>query len=715
MKFRTVLTASALAVAVAGCGGGGGGGNGMPGPSATPTPPPALRNSQVFYIITLSSQRQTEVVPAGSAPVPPAGGSVGGPVPGAVITYPDGTTQTADQNGIFNPAVSPYVQSNLALIATSPVTQPHIKASTPSGDALGSSAYVAGYGSVTAPTGEPIAGAFLLPTATELFAGGQAVLHAEGTDIEDLVASLAQDTITWTSADGATVTPIPGTADAVYNAPSVSGASVLSDVVTATVRVPNSPVPFTATAQVTVLGPGAGYTVSGTLATASGSAIPGGTALFVQDDRPRIFPSFNWFALAGANGAYQGLIPANTDFGTAIGAPAASAPGGAANFLPALVNLTGEPDFTSLAAGQAGTVNLTISGSTGLDDKHDDASAAYPPPIAQTRDAWYATIALAQPYPYDADSGLQPLLTVPSTFPSPAAPALVGSGLFARWCYQWTDANGTPELVVVDNASASSCSQPGDTAFAITPQTQPGSYAFVQYVLPKGAYALAAPLDPAPSGAMLLAGGTWNGPASATNVQLAFYDPLDQVPAAPLYTQAFQYAYASSGGLATVTITNSKLIDPLTGHLLQSIPSATVSQIAPLGGPGGCVQGSTQPALCYHGTATLTHYEYTPAGTLAQNFTVDAQYYGDGSATRSFGSASATDRSEVLMPFASDAARTAGSCFVCNAGGSFIDTDGRTQIGAFSIATGGVVTFDLLNTGEGGAPGSPVDALSFVF
>jgi len=747
-RAATMVAAGAALAWLSGCGGGGGtaapGAATAPGTgSPSPAPTAGATTYQVHFIITMAGQTQLEVTPGNAAPVAPPGGSVGAAAAGAVVTYPNGSTQVADAAGAFVPSASAYAVGNAAAIQTNPVAQPHVKVAVPGGQSQPAATYVSAYGaasiamsSLRRPAAQArfaegsgaltnLAGVLVLPVATALSPGDVMTLQVEGTDVDDLPTSLQDATITWSSASGASITSIAGTGSAVYAAPAVTGSTPLTDTVTATVRVPGSNVAYAATSRVITIAPAAGFTVSGVLQTSGDTPLAGGTALFVQDDAPRIYPSFNWFANADASGNYSRTLPANTDFGVSLSPPASAAPGGAANFYPAVLPPGGESSYTTSAAGGSASVNLALgNGDAGFDDAHDDAAKAYPAPVTAVRDAWYATASAVHPYPFDADSGLQQILaSVPpaSTLPSPAQPTTVPTGLLAQWCYQWVALGGAPALVVVENAGAA-CGSPGNLAYVITPGSTPGAYAFAGYVLPSGSFPMASPLNPSPGAALLSVAGTWTqtpAPAGAApsndaaSIQLGFYGQGSQVLGSPLYAESFQYTYTLGGGMAMVQLSNESLTDPATGRVLQRIALVSAQQVAQLNGASGCVG---TPAPCYQATATgVTRTFAVGSGTQTRTYQLSAAYDGDGSERRVLSASGGGDQSKVVIPIAANAGRTAGSCIVCASSlGAFYDTDGQTQIGSFTITSAGIVRFSLLDTSEGGAPGNTVDMLTFM-
>jgi len=713
---RALIAAFAVAAVVplGACGGGGGSGPtvGPAQPSASPavTPAPTAVGTQAFHIVIESSGiRTVALAPSGASLVLPPGFLAGSPVANAAVTYPDGSVQYADGSGVFRASASSYAAKYAATLQTSAAAQPFVKVSDPQGGVVAAGANVVVYASSGATP--RLGGVVLLPTAALLFSGSALTLVAAGTDVDDLVASLGNAQVSWQSANGATIVPLPGTNQATYLAPALPAGSQPSiDTVTVTVIVAGVAVPYTAATQVQTIATGGAFTATGTIAAPNG-LLGGGTAAFIASDRPRLFPSFNFFALADANGAYSALLPPNMDFNLGI-----DAPGSAANISPATLTPGGGSSFTSGAAGASGVANLLLGTSGELDDSKDDAKNAYPDPVVSVRDAWLAR-EVTRPYPFWADAGVLGVLTAgPSNGPMKS----IGSGLFAQWCYQWQNNGGTNVLAIVENADAT-CTAPGNDAFDITPQASSGAYAFMEYRTISGGYALSGTVS-ASANALLVASGSWqqnltNSGGGATgdlaSVQIAFYGPVSQTLSSPVGNLAFQYTYSASGNSAnnsaSVQLGNITFGDPVTGLNLATGSAALTRSVA----TSSCVGSGS--SICYAGTASLVR-TYAIVGTSAtRSYTTQDVINGDGSEMHTVTNAN-SGASYVTIPIASALARAQGSCIVCSSKlGALFDSDGQTQIGAYTVSASQAVGLSLLNTSEGDLqPGTLFGALGFV-
>ena len=709
-RFYLTTLALACAVTITACSGSSKSGTpangGGPPPVPTSSPTSAPITTFAFHIIGPDSSRRAGVAAAGSTVTLPAGYTYGGPIANAILTYPDGSSQQADANGVFTSAKSNYAATYAITLGIRAVEQPVLKIMDPSG---GSSA---GIGIVTpfasSAGGAPIGGVTVLPHAAMLFPGELVTLLAVGTDAADNISALDSAQIVWSSSAGAAITPIAGTNQATYLAPSTAGTQI--DVVTATVHSPGNPVTFVSTSSITTIAKAAAFSVSGTLATASGASIPGGSALFVLDDPPRVYPSFNFAAVADASGNYQRNLPANAEFQLAISVPAGSAPVSAQSLYPAVANPGASATLETGSAGASEIANLQI-GSTGeFDDQKDDAKNAIPDPVVSTRDAWFAE-ELTRTYPFWADSGVLGVLA--GSHVDGAAPKPVGSGLLARWCYQWQARTGGDTLVLIENA-APACTAPGNDAFEIAAQS-PNTFSIVQYRHISGPYALSGTLNDSGS-AVLVAAGTWNQSLTssggtitgdAAKITLDLYGPVTQTLGKPVSHLSLQYGYSLAAGLGTVSLSNATLSDAATGLVL-----ATASGSLTGSAPAASCVGT--PSACYAGSTAITRNYSVNGLSATHGFSTRDTIAGDGSATHTVTSTAAGDASVINFPIASAAARAGGSCIVCaGSAGSLLDVDGATQLGAFTIPAAQGVSFNLLDTAAGQAPGTPVASINF--
>ena len=658
--------------------------------------------SQVHFFVSLGSTRGIVVSPAGAAL--PTGFTDKGPVPNAIVTYPDGSTQIADASGTFAASMSAYAQAHEATLEGDTEAQPSIKVQDPARGTLATAVTVLGH--VGPQINATIAGVRTLPLASEVFSGDTLLLSIEPVDTAGLPANLGQSNVTWSASVG-TIAPIAGTNAALYTAPFVSGATL--DTVSVSVRMSPTAIALASTSAITTLPRSSGFSVSGNISGNAGSSGAGDVALFTQASTPRAAGSYNFFGLADASGAYRALVPASTDFETSIGAVGSAAPGGTGSFFTVV-------EFTSGPTGAVGALNLSLAGNTGtFDDRKDEAELAIAPPISQIRDAFAATSSSSVLQPWATDSGLYPILaTVPAVFPSPATPTAVASGLFTGWCYQWTNAS-TPTLVIVENAGTS-CASPGNLALAIVPGA-PNAYGFRRYAAPNG-YGVGTPLDPTQGGAArLIAAGSWTHLAAdadndRASVMVDAYGPLAPRLGMPIARETLAYSFTRSNGTATTSIANDAVTDVPSGRVVAT-GSFTAQQKATLDA-SGCF-GSSQPTPCYESSGTVVRSLQTSVGVVQRTLAIATSFAGDGSDRRTVATQSpSSDRARIDVSLASRQARIGASCLVCASGAAALsDEDGSTSLGTLTIDTNGVANLNILDTAPSGVPGKPFVTVTF--
>ena len=669
-------------------------------PTGSSTAPPFT--SQVHFFVSLGSTRGIVVIPAGAAL--PTGFTDKGPVPNAVVTYPDGSTQIADASGTFAASMSAYAQAHEATLEGDTEAQPSIKVQDPARGTLATAATVLGH--VGPQSNATIAGVRTLPLASEVFSGDTLLLSIEPVDTVGLPANLGQSNVAWSASVG-TIAPIAGTNAALYTAPLVSGSTL--DTVSVSVRMSPTAIAFASTSAITTLPRSSGFSVSGNISGNAGSSGAGDVALLTQASTPRAAGSYNFFGLADASGAYRALVPASTDFETSIGAVGSEAPGGTGSFFTVGA-------FTSGPSGAGGALNLAFAGnSSTFDDRKDEAELAIAPPISQIRDAFAATSSSSVLQPWATDSGLYPILaTVPANFPSPATPTAVASGLFTGWCYQWTNAS-TPTLVIVENAGTS-CTLPGNLALAIVPGA-PNAYGFRRYAAPNG-YGVGTPLDPTQGGAArLIAAGSWTHLAAdadndRASVMVDAYGPLAPRLGMPIARETLAYSFTRSNGTATTSIANDAVTDVPSGRVVAT-GSFIAQQKATLDA-SGCF-GSSQPTPCYESSGTVVRSLPTSVGVVQRTLAIATSFAGDGSDLRTVATQSpSSDRARIDVSLASRQARIGASCLVCASGAAALsDEDGSTSLGTLTIDTNGVANLNILDTAPSGAPGKPFVTLTF--
>lgn len=730
--FQGPLVVAFFAISLSACGGGGAGspapGKTSSAPGATPVPTSAARQYQVHKIISFNTGEQfTQTVPGNGnhAPPIPPGGRLrdGGPVAGALITYPDGSVQIADSSGVFLPSASSYAQKNQNKLQTDPNAQPLIVVSDPAGQAKPSTARVAAY--VSAPLAvsamvrstksgtlgsiENLAGISLLQPNSSIFSTDSLNLDVQGTDVNNNVVDLSSATIAYpaTTPAGGSIVQIPGTTEAYYFPPALGSGST-TDSISVSVSAPNTSTQFTANNTVLVVASSNAVQVSGTMQTSGGTPMPAALALFAQ--LSKYFPPNYWLASADSSGNYIANVPADQLFNIVVGAPPSFSPTGNLDLFVGSSSADGSD--TSYAAGAPGTATLGLFLPPSPIIFTNAGADSLPSFVGFVRDAWYNSVDASQTRIFDAASGIQALLAaVPSAFPSPAAPTPIGSGVFATWCYQWQQPGGVTTLLVAE-AEGPNCSQPGNDGYTVSPGPNANAYSYVKYTS-NTAYTIASPLD-VTTNAMLVKSGTWSqtltgSPSAITSdtasVQVQLYDAANQVFGSPVYNESLQYQYTlGPGGLSTEHYSNDTRTSAADGSIV-AVYDATKTQTAAL---SSC-QGST--ASCYAVTGTVQENYDPSSGAFQSNFTIATTLNGDGSQTSTYQSAS--DGSKVVIPLASNAQQNSSPyCLVCSGNSaSVFDVDGVSQLGSFTVNNARLVQFLVLDPTQGGAQ---VDSLGFI-
>lgn len=720
-----------------------GGGSGAPRQASgnVPTPLPTAGSSyQGHIVVEFGADRRTEIVPAGSAAVLGPGETDAGPIPNGIVIYPDGSKQVADANGNFVPYLSSYAVKNSARLQGNAQAQPQVILVDPKGSATASTGVVEAYRSaqslvkarsaqslragfatkmaaVVSPTN--LAGVTLLPAYTSMISTGLLNLDVEGTDASNTIVSLSGAQISWSSALGAQIIPFNGAQSAYYFPPALASGSAI-DTITVAVQVGSDPNNvFYSTTQVNVLGPGSTMTARGTIA-ANGTPVPQALAVFAEPGPSQLFAPTLWLAQTDANGTYTLQLPEQRNYALGIGLPDAYSPTGSYDAVVAQQS-NGSATFASGIAGTTQTANLIpAAGDIPFSFASPYDTASVPSYVPFVRNAWYATYGTILRRVFEADSGIQPLLaSPPATVPYPANPAPVGGGQFANWCYQWQSIGGTTSLVLIEN-TGSTCTQPGNDAFVVTP-TGGASYSYVKYAS-STIYPIVGTADVV-TNSLLVESGTWSQTISTdasgkiTNdtatVAGQFYDVNNQTLGSPVYNESLQYSYGlGTNGLATSQFTNDTRSSAWDNTLV-SVENATQNQVAALGA-SGCQNGSS--SACYTVTGSVNE-DTTGSGVLDGSYAISDTFNGDGSAKLTFQSTKSGDASAIVLPVAGDAYGNAHGCIVCSTSlGQLIDTDGTTWIGTIGIDATHLVRVVIYDTQPGSSAlgPNPIDALGFV-
>lgn len=738
----------ALGATLSACAGGGGGGaagppaphpSGTTGPQVKPTPTatPLTILGHVFIGI---GKKKSELVPQGGQPYIPPGAVDGGPLANAIVIYPDGSKQIADPNGRFVPSQSSYAISHKNLLASSAQAQPQIIMIDPTGASSPIYATIPAYGNAaglitqsvqrsgqargaqaaTLITGQTtnLAGITILPQQASMLSNDLLYVSVLGTDANNNVVDLSGSTITW-SANSGTVVPFTNPTAAYYVPPSITAGGT-NDSVNVAVAINGNPNNvFYAAFPVSVLAPASAATLTGTV-TAAATPVPNALAVFSEAGPSQLFAPTLWLAQADSSGNYTAQVPAQTKLGLGVGVDVPYSPSGSYGvFLAQQPNLTNA--YTSGASGSTATLPLLLDPS-GIPFSFTSAydSGSVPSYVSFVRNAWYGAHEAVIQRIFEANSGIQSLLaSAPASVGSPAAASPLPSGQFSRWCYQWQTIAGAVSLVLAEN-TASTCTQPGNDAYVITPNGG-GSYSYVRYAS-TAVYSLSGTIDVI-TNSVLVESGTWSQSTTSdasgniTSDQVSdtggFYDVNNQVVGSPAYSETLSYQYTlGSNGLATETFTNDTRVSSFTGTTI-SVVNAQSSQTAPYT-PSGCLSGG--PVQCFTISGT-EQADVDGSGILDGSFTISDRFNGDGSGQLVFQTTTTGDASKIVLPLAASVSGNAQSCIVCAGNlGQLYDKDGITDLGTIQIDNTLLTKVVIYDTPPGQSTLGPdvIDSFGFV-
>jgi len=548
------------------------------------------------------------------------------PVPFATIQYPDGSLQVAGADGSFDPVQSSYWRAHASLLDYDPDAAPYaIVSGAPGGlvpiatqltglpavagsaapEALNAYVHLLGH---LAGGREPVLGAIgVHPRRLVVRAGESAILEAVALNARGQLESVPAG-IRWSRPSAGTIVPIPGTAAARYTAPA-TGSGV--DSVVATLTQPGATGTYSASVAVSYVGAAGLDRVSGSLRTGA-AAIAGNLAFYQAPALPGYVEGTYWFANA-PHGAFDVTLPRFSR--TTPLAQTAAPAGSAAAFAPALA----PGGLRAYVVNSKALTGAAFEALPGAQPFVDLGVAAAPPVARDLRDAWFVPQTLSVPHPYDADSGLQPLLARPGV----PETGTVATGSFANWRFAWTravDGRQALELVQADGSG-----QAGLLSAQVTPA---GSDTFdFEMFRASRALALGTPLLAQQPGSLLTAGGSWKqsgspGGAFRADVTSLDYTPSHQVAA--LYARSVTYERDSGGGASIA----ESAIDG-SGLVLWTARGAR-SAYASAGA------GTSEPVFRYSETVQRYERDTQSTGRTTDTFAVDGLTAGDGSGSVSY-------------------------------------------------------------------------------
>jgi len=586
--YRSILGVSTLllGVALTGCGGGGGGAGPIVGGAGGSTPPsgnipnPGPANSATTYTVytgMLGTQSVVEVVPLGQgAPAYLQGAAT---APGAIVVYPDGSTQTSDTLGNFDASQSSWATANANALAANPNLEPEVTVVVPSsttppapadlavvayapnlGQVVTAGAAVHVLGALRLASSNPadFAGVTVFPHGIAMFDNETRTFHAVGQDSNGALVALNGASVQWSvatpsncPAPAGKVTPLSGDNSTATYTPPASGTFPIGcqDEVVATIA--SSGTSFQASGNAFYYDPSQGVELSGTLNNAGGQ--PQGGAIVDLYGGGREFYHGNLFALTAGNGAYSRVVPANR------------------TLYPVAGNVTTVANRPQIAFFTVNPATIVVGGpgTSVSNETLTETSAAFVnpfkplPPIERgIRDAYYLGQVARRSFPFGEPgaNGQFPANSIGAILasPQPNGTGTVQAGSFTGWTYSWdgsgsvatflqpqSQEGGRHLLLVTINAQYNGQSCPSGWA----------CFAFVGYYNPAGFTSANAQQ----SGTILAADGSWeqqvsNGSFSA-NLIHNDYSVGHQTQGQPVYTHTVQYQQQS--GTANVTVADT--------------------------------------------------------------------------------------------------------------------------------------------------------------
>ena len=631
-----LLLVFGFGIALAGCGGGSPASAALgQGPAPTAAPGPSATSSAPAYvvhvIIEASGAQNLTLLPAGAQA--PSGASVGPAIPGAIVTYPDGSQQVADLNGAIVPANSAYGQANAATLETNLEAAPFVTISDPNGagrpitaqvdasslmsTAVSSTAISPQNAYAHILAGSPqinLAHVQIHPRFINAAAGQTIPLEVVGLDNNGAETSLAGTTIFWAPPQqGGTIMPIPGTNRALFRAPA-AGAGVAGAGVSVTATNGTATQSYSAAYDVAYIDGATNATLSGKIQSAS--PVPAGSFVeFVQrSGLPSAVHPFAWYAQIDATGSFTRTLPQSQSFTPVIGLNTAKG-----TLFEGLTSATGSM-YTSGPAGSSANVTFTLASNPTLFVDNSTGYQPLPPISSYIRDAWFASAIPLERHIFDADSGLQPILASPST----SATGTVSDGLFKYWKYQWSGTAAAPLLSIVEAYSNGAA---GRRTAAISVGGN-NTYTYLRYYAPNGAVSTAAPLVANQPGMLLNSDGSWTqtsaaGPGAASSsfsasVKVDTYNSSHQILGSPVYVETLTYSRSATGA---VQLSNDNYTNA-TGSLLWTFNGAR-------SGLNSGAYGTSQMVYTYSGT--LVRVYHITSGDTRTTFNLAGTVDGDGS------------------------------------------------------------------------------------
>lgn len=703
MTARLLRALLACAFLSACSGGGGSGTLGAPGSSpisggngggtTVAINPGDPGNYAIHYVIEDGSGRRGfDIVPAGSSE---DSSFQPQPAPGVVVTYPDGSQQVTAADGTFNPAKSTYFNANLATLETNPDAAAYVTVTDPSAktvplytqlDAswitLGGAATLSASARRLASTASvaALASVSIRPGTANAISGSVVPIEVVGVDSDGNVEDVGGFSIKWSASAGA-VSPVVGTASALYTAPaSGSGYDVVSAVVTA----PGTNATFSASANFAYFDSSNTLALSGVVSSTKPLPQSPVAAFMQRQNVPAVFGAYFWFApIDPVSGAFTVQVPKNVTL-----TPLAE---GGFNGTTSFVGLS-QGGGAALVTGSVAAAPIAFTLPAAAPPFVPPTPAPPPPVGSYISDAWNASGLPQAVHLFDADSGLNEpppngVLSYPHVMSTPAP---VPAGLLSGWSYQWELNGGSYSLTLVEASNG----VVGTHSATIVPQGN-GEYSYISYVSPVP-LSTANPLVAQQSSSVLDSGGTWtqSGSPSTTfnaSVTIQYYTATRQTLGAPDHIETLVYSRSAAG---VVTFLPDTVFDSASRPLWSLVATRSASNASNYGTSG--------PVYSY--TGSLTRYYYLSNGQQSTaSFDLSGATNGDGSgqATYKNHATGQTVSYSLVAPGTSGALRAQNG----------VVTDPNlvpSQIATFSVSAGGVVNATVFADPANGFPGNPL-------
>lgn len=647
MDFKKLVMLAAMCggAALAGCGGGGGSTGATPPLGPTPPPPsnipgPSLMNSYTSYTVysgTWGGQTYLEMLPLGVAPSSQLQNETA--LPGAVIQYPDGSTQVADSLGNFDASQSSWAQANINAVLANPNLEPEVIVSNPGSQTSPVDGFVQVYstqsnsitadhmrrimaGGAAAP--QDFAGVSVFPRGYAMFDTEQRVYHAAGVDTDGTFVSLGSSTVAWSLAVPAgcagspagKLTAVSGDSTRVVYTPPTGGTfpAGCQDEVVATVSVNGTS--YSGSGNAFYYDPTTGVTLKGQLTDATSNPVAHGVVDLYGGGRE--FYHGKLFAITDASGNFTKLVPSQRTLYPFAGNP---------------VTVNGKTTYSFFSVNPA-SIPVGAGGTTLTQNLQETAVAAanpfkpLPPLDRAIRDS-YGIADLAQdqlPFGEAQNGGTFNAGSLEGILNTPAAgtSGTVTKGMFANWTFVWdstgktvvfqqpaSQENGRHAIQITLAGSAMQYPVNGSTA---CPSSNT-CYNFVQYYNPAGLGSqLPSPIGTPPAGTILaqdgsfaqnVTGGTVQGSTFTVGMVRNIYSVGHQTAGSPLYVH--NLTYSETPGSVTAAITDTWL-----NAAGKQLATESVSRTA----------GSGTQLFTYSGSGSRTFYKPDGSSDLTVNFTL---------------------------------------------------------------------------------------------